>query len=128
MITIFKNINETSNPYYISVDAAINRIRTGKSVSLLDKIRNTKDKDERNELKKGLPSVCFGGKFSSRTDSSLVQASGIMSIDFDGFKTNDELIGKRFELEMDDYTHACFTSPSGNGIKVLVKIPKTDAK
>lgn len=128
MITIFKNINETSNPYYISVDAAIDRIRTGKSVSLLDKIRNTKDKDERNELKKGLPSVCFGGKFSSRTDSSLVQASGIMSIDFDGFKTNDELIGKRFELEMDDYTHACFTSPSGNGIKVLVKIPKTDAK
>ena len=128
MITIFKNINETSNPYYISVDAAIDRIRTGKSVSLLDKIRNTKDKDERNELKKGLPSVCFGGKFSSRADSSLVQASGIMSIDFDGFKTNDELIGKRFELEMDDYTHACFTSPSGNGIKVLVKIPKTDAK
>lgn len=128
MITIFKNINETNNPYYISVDAAIDRIRTGKSVLLVDKIRDTEDKDERNELKKGLPSVCFGGKFSSRSDNSLVQASGIMSIDFDGFKTNDQLIGKRFELEMDDYTHACFTSPSGNGIKVLVKIPKTDAK
>lgn len=128
MITIFKNINETSNPYYISVDAALDRIRTGKSVVLVDKIRDTEDKDERNELKKGLPSVCFGGKFSSRTDNSLIQASGIMSIDFDGFKTNDDLIGKRFELEMDDYTHACFTSPSGNGIKVLVKIPKTDAK
>lgn len=128
MITIFKNINETSNPYYISVDAALDRIRTGKSVVLVDKIRYTEDKDERNELKKGLPSVCFGGKFSSRTDNSLIQASGIMSIDFDGFKTNDDLIGKRFELEMDDYTHACFTSPSGNGIKVLVKIPKTDAK
>lgn len=128
MITIFKNINETSNPYYISVDAALDRIRTGKSVVLVDKIRDTEDKDERNELKKGLPSVCFGGKFSSRTDNSLIQASGIMSIDFDGFNTNDDLIGKRFELEMDDYTHACFTSPSGNGIKVLVKIPKTDAK
>lgn len=128
MITIFKNINETNNPYYITIDAAIDRIRTGKSMSLVDKIRNTEDKDERNELKKGLPSVCFGGKFSSRSDNSLIKSSGIMSIDFDGFKTEDELIGKRFELEMDDYTYACFTSPSGNGIKVLVKIPDTDSK
>lgn len=128
MITIFKNINETNNPHYISVDTAIHRIRTGKSKSLLDKIRDTKDKETRNELKKGLPSVCFGGEFSSRSDNALIKSSGIMSIDFDGFENQEDLMVKRFELEIDQYTYACFTSPSGNGIKVLVKIPETDAK
>lgn len=128
MVTIFKNINDTNNPYYISIGTAIDRIRDGKSKELLDKIRTTDSKSDRNELKKGLPSVCFGGKFSSRSDNALVSASGIMSIDFDGFETEDELRSKRFELELDDYTYACFTSPSGNGVKVLVKIPKTDAK
>jgi len=128
MVTIFKNINETDKPYFITVDKALGRISNGKSKSLLDKIRLEPDKEKRNQLKKNLPSVCFGGKFSSRADNSLVKASGLMSIDFDGFDTDDELNIKRFELQMDDYTYACFTSPSGNGIKVLVKIPDTDAK
>ena len=128
MITIFKNINETGKPYYISVENALGRIRDGKSKSLLDKIRVTEDKEERNELKKKLPSVCFGGRFASRADNELISPSGFMSIDFDGFETDDELKAKRFELEMDDYTYALFTSPSGNGLKVLVKIPSTDPK
>lgn len=128
MITIFKNINETGKPFYISVESALDRIRGGKSKQLLDKIRLTADKEERNELKKKLPSVCFGGRFASRADNELISPSGFMSIDFDGFDTDDELKAKRFELEMDDYTYAVFTSPSGNGLKVLVRIPETDQK
>lgn len=127
MVTIFKNINETGKPYYISVKKALDRIRVGQSKELLDKVRSTEAKDLRNELKKGLPSVCFGGKFSSRSDKALIQSSGLMSIDFDGFESREKLEAKRFELEMDDYTYACFESPSGNGLKVLVKIPNTDA-
>jgi len=128
MVTIFKNINETGKPYNISVEKALDRIRNGKSKQLLEKIREVSNKEERNLLKKNLPSVCFGGKFSSRSDSALVKPSGLMSIDFDGFKSHEELTAKRFELEMDDYTYSCFTSPSGDGIKVLVRIPDTDSK
>lgn len=128
MITIFKNINETNSPYYISVDSALSRIRDGKSKDLLETIRLTADKEKRNQLKKNLPSVCFGGTFENRSDNALIKPSGIMSIDFDGFESMDELEAKRFELEMDDYTYALFLSPSGNGLKVLVKIPDTDQK
>lgn len=128
MITIFKNINETDKPYYISVSNALARIKDGKSKDLLDKIRTIEDKEKRNEMKKKLPSVCFGGKFSSRADNALIKASGFISLDFDGFKNDKDLASKRFELEMDDYTYACFTSPSGNGVKVLVKIPSADSK
>lgn len=128
MITIFKNLNETNSPHYISVVSAIDRIRTGKSKELCDQIRNGNlDKPQRNELKKKLPAVCFGGKFSSRSISGLIQSSGFMSIDFDGFASDVDLERKRFELEMDDYTHDLFTSPSGDGLKVLVKIPICDA-
>ena len=87
MITIFKNINETGKPFYISVDNALGRIKDGKSKQLLDKIRLTADKEERNELKKKLPSVCFGGRFASRADNELISPSGFMSLDFDGFET-----------------------------------------
>lgn len=128
MITIFKNLNETTSPYYISVDSAIDRIRNGKSKDLCEQIRKPDlDKSQRNEIKKKLPAVCYGGKFSSRSIAGLIESSGFMSIDFDGFSSPTSLETKRFELEMDDYTHSLFTSPSGDGLKVLVRIPMCDA-
>ena len=126
MITIFANINQTDNPYYISVDTALERIRSGKSRDAVDAVRGAGSKEERQQLKKQLPSVCFGGKFERRAADALVQASGFMVLDFDGFETEESLGIKRFELEMDDYTYACWTSPSGDGLKVLVKIPEAD--
>jgi len=129
MVTIFKNLNETNSPHYISVVSAIDRIRSGKSKDLCEQIRgNGLDKSQRNELKKKLPAVCFGGKFSSRSIDGLIESSGFMSIDFDNFESQTALETKRFELEMDDYTFALFTSPSGDGLKVLVRIPTCDHK
>lgn len=126
MITIFANINQTSSPHYISVATAIDRIRNGKSKDLCDKIRSASTKEERNELKKGLPSVCFSGKFERRSADALLEPSGLMVIDFDGFKDSTLLEAKRFELEMDDYTYACYLSPSGDGLKVIVRIPRVN--
>ena len=127
MVTIFANISQTDRPYHISVDNALGRIKSGKSKDAVEKIRQfNDDKELRNQLKKSLPSVCFGGKFERRAADALIEPSGFMVLDFDGFDT-DELLGiKRFELEMDDYTYAVWTSPSGDGLKVLVKIPPTE--
>jgi hypothetical protein len=127
-ITIFQNINQTSKPYYISVEDAIDRIRKGKSKDTCELIRAAFSKEERNEIKKGLPSVCFGGKFERRAADALIEPSGFMVLDFDGFESDQSLDMKRFELEMDDYTYACWTSPSGDGLKVLVQIPPADKK
>ena len=127
MITYFKTINETDKPYHIDIDRAICRIRDGSSKDLIGKVRLEGDKDSRNKLKKQLPAICFSGTFSDRRDSSIIEHSGIMCLDFDGFRDEQHLHSKRVELMEDEFTYCLFTSPSGDGIKTLVRIPK-DAK
>ena len=127
MITYFKTINDTDKPYHIDIYRAIDRIRDGSSKDLIGKVRLEGDKDGRNSLKKLLPAICFSGTFSKRLDSSIIEHSGIMCLDFDGFRDEQHLHSKRVELMQDEFTYCLFTSPSGNGLKTLVRIPK-DAK
>jgi hypothetical protein len=122
-ITIFQNIQDTSTPFFVDVNLIFKRIKEGKSLELIKKIRNTKDKTKRNELKKGLPAICFSGEFNKRKDASLVKHSGLICLDFDNFDTASSLSKKRKELQEDKHSMAVFTSPSGNGLKVIVKIP-----
>ena len=123
-ITIFKDIKDTSQPFYRDVVVILNRIREGSSKDLVKKIRSEKDKTQRNRLKQSLPAVCFSGKFTKRNDSSLVEHSGIICLDFDGYKTNKDMLQEKERLSKDKSVFSVFISPSGNGLKVLVKIPK----
>ena len=125
-ITIFQNIQDTSTPFFVDVNLIFKRIKEGKSVDLIEKIRNTKDKTKRNDLKKGLPAICFSGEFNKRKDASLVRHSGLICLDFDNFDTESKLNKKRKELQEDKYSMAVCTSPSGNGLKVIVKIPQDE--
>ena len=124
MITYFKTINETSTPFHVDVSIAIDRIKNGKSKELVEDVRKETDKSARNEKKKKLPAICFSGTFSKRADNAIIEHSGIICIDFDGFRDNQHLFQKREELIADKYSYCVFTSPSGDGIKVLVRIPK----
>ena len=59
-ITIFKDIKNTSQPFYRKVELVLTRIEQGNSKDIVKKIRAEKDKEKRNELKKLLPgsSIC----------------------------------------------------------------------
>ena len=63
-ITIFKNIKETDAPFYRDVTVALDRIKNGSTKDIIKRIRQCKDKGERNELKKQLPAICFSGEFT----------------------------------------------------------------
>ena len=123
-ITIFQNIRDTSTPFFRDVSVVLQRIKDGKSKDLIENIRKEKDKEQRNILKKGLPAVCFSGEFNKREDSSINKHSGLICLDFDGYESIKDLTAERKKLQKDPFTFALFTSPSGNGIKVLVKIPE----
>lgn len=123
MITYFKSINETDRPFYVDVDVAIERIKFGKSKDIVKKIRSAETKEERNNIKKQLPSILFSGEFSRRADNAIINHSGLICIDFDGFKDDEELQKMRMHLFNDKYTYCLFISPSGDGLKVLVRIP-----
>jgi len=122
-ITIFKDIKDTSQPFYRTVDVILQRIKDGASKELVKKIRNTKDKEQRNKLKQNLPSICFSGTFTQRNDNSLNQHSGLICLDFDGYSANRDMLQEKERLTKNKYVYSVFISPSGKGLKALVKIP-----
>jgi hypothetical protein len=78
----------------------------------------TEVRDGNKEKKKELPVVCFSGEFSSRADDALFEHSGFVVLDFDHVNVDST----KTSLATDDFIHSCWTSPSGNGIKALVRI------
>jgi hypothetical protein len=122
-VTLFRNIVETATPFHRPVDVVLQRIKEGATKDLVKRIRSERNKTERNELKKGLPAICFSGTFNKRNDKSLVEHSGLICLDFDGYEKKKELISHKENLTKDPYVYAAFVSPSGNGLKVLVRVP-----
>jgi len=124
MVTIFKNIKDTSTPFFRDISFVLDRIKDGKYAELISKIRLEKDKTARNELKKELPAICFSGEFNKRADGALIKHSGLICLDFDGYETTDQMLADKASMSSDPYVLSVFVSPSGNGLKVIVKIPE----
>jgi len=122
-VTIFKNIKETEAPFHRQVSVVLNRIKEGATKELVKSIRKEKNKAERNDLKKLLPAVCFSGIFTKRNDLSISKHSGIICLDFDGYPKQKDLLQDKENLCKSKFVFSVFISPSGNGLKVLVKIP-----
>ena len=124
IVTIFRNIRETETAYHRSVAKVLGRIKDGASKDLVTRIRKENDKASRNEMKKELPAVCFSGIFNKRNDAAIQEHSGFICLDFDGYATTKDMKAERKRIEKDRYVYSVFTSPSGNGLKVLIKIPQ----
>jgi len=122
-VTIFKNIQATSTPFFIDVNKIFDRIRKCHSKELVKKIRKEPEKKARDIIKKDLPSICFSGRFKNRSIKGCLQHSGLICVDFDKYENETIYNEQREILKSDKYTFALFTSPSGNGLKVIVKIP-----
>ena len=123
IVTRFSNILNTSTPFYGPVSDIIDRIKNGNSKDVVERIRKEKDKEKRNIIKKELPAICFSGEFSKRADNALVQHSGLICLDFDGFNTVKDMNAAKKQMSSDEYIMSVFISPSGIGLKALVKIP-----
>ena len=123
-ITIFKDIKNTSQPFYREVEVVLKRIQEGASKDLVKSIRKESDKSKRNLIKQSLPAICFSGQFTKRNDTSLSEHSGLICLDFDGYKSTKDLLEAKEKLSKDNYVYSVFISPSGKGLKVLTKIPK----
>jgi hypothetical protein len=123
-VTIFKNINDVSTPFHREVALILERVKDGASKDLVKKIRNEKNKADRNILKKQLPAICFSGTFTKREDNSIVQHSGLICLDFDGYTKQKELLNDKENMSKNSFVYSVFISPSGNGLKVLIKIPE----
>lgn len=113
-VTIYPKVYGKHEPTYIRMQTALDRIKTGaKNIPLIEALRGG-DKSQKKEL----PIVCFSGTFTERTDEGIVDHSSFIVIDFD----HVDVEHVKALLCMDEYTFACWTSPSGDGLKALVRI------
>jgi len=118
-VTYFQTYKSTQ-PFYIGIDKAIDRIRTGAIKPLIDQLRAIQDKDEAKAFKsKNLPCILFAGTFDKRNDAGLIQHSGMCILDFDHVDT----AAYKAELSAKPWIVAAFISPSGDGIKAVARIP-----
>lgn len=117
-ISIFQSIKNVKEPKYHSVVAVLESFKTDSR-----NIESLRRSDNFNEGKRSLPLATFGGKFSYRSNNGLIESSGLMTIDIDKVDTKqvkDKFKGKPWLFSM-------FTSPSGHGVKLLVKIPRVNS-
>jgi hypothetical protein len=109
----------------------IETIRTGgkKLRGQVEKIRQVtreQGKKAASELKKQLPAVLWSGRFSIRANDALIEHSGLLCADLDSL--NGELSTARENLMASPYVWAVFRSPSGDGLKVIFRVPADATK
>ena len=120
-VSYFPNVRKPASIKGVDVLHILDDIKSEKHKTTLAKIRVENDKDKRTELKSTLlPVATFGGTFSHRKNTGLKKSSGLAMLDYDGIDDLETLIES---VNRDKYTFSSFISPSGNGLKVLVKIP-----
>jgi len=115
-ITYFDNCKAISADY-VSLVSAFEDIRRGRWYSEITAIRKASNKQARSVLKQStLPAFVFQGLFGGRGADSLLESSGLRCLDFD----NCDITAKEL-IKCLPYVMACFISPSGNGLKVIVR-------
>ncbi len=131
-----KNDNNTYQKFS-SFKAPVTNVLPYKNISLVDaynaisgkylqkqtqQLRLISAKDKNRKFKAThLPYVCFSGTFTQRNEKSLIQHSGLLSLDFDHLEDVEKT---KFQLLKDSYfeTQLLFISPNGNGIKWIIEI------
>lgn len=78
----------------------------------------TGGKDAANKLKRALPGALFCGTFSQRNAKSVTKRSGLICVDLDNLGASME--SYKDIIVADPRTLACFVSPTGTGLKVVL--------
>lgn len=125
-ITIFKRLKETQIPYYITLEKALERIKTGNpSKNFIQHLR-TLNKEDYQKQKTNLPCIVFSGEFKERNKNGLKNHVGLMITDFDKYPSKEIMLQQFEQLKKNKYVVAIFISPSDIGLKALVHIPISD--
>lgn len=115
-ISLFASAKSNIPHSQITIDDFLSSVKFGKWKTQIEIVRNEPDKDKRRRLKEEeVPAITASGVFSKRNEEGIIQHSGYICVDLDNFTDKTSLLS-------DPYTHALFTSVSGGGLAVLVKI------
>ena len=123
MITIFKNFNEVIE--HKTIPEILHEIKTGKyrpGITYLRKSLAENKLEAYEKAKKSLPAFTPSGKFVGGRKMEFLEAySNFIILDIDKLSQTD-LQNAKHKANQSEYTYASFISPSGNGLKILVKV------
>ena len=106
----------------------LDEIKTGKykpGIIYLRKSLSENKLEAYEKAKKSLPAFTPSGKFvGGRKMEFLAEYSKYIILDIDKLPS-DELTKVNHLAQQIEFTQACFISPSGNGLKILVKVSST---
>ena len=124
MVSVFNNIWDTDNENLTKncdVKTILDIIRTGDYgvAEKINAIRNAVTKEQRDELKKHLFVITWQGIFSRKNNNGCVSLSSLVCIDID-HQSGQDLVGIKQVISSWPYVLAFFTSPSGDGLKVII--------
>jgi hypothetical protein len=123
-ISVFRSLfNSKETPFTLEAIEVYNRIKQG-NPELINKIKKLRAGD--SESKMQLMAIMFNGTFSERKDDGLIQHSGLCVLDFDKYPDAKTLKAERNRLKECPYVYMMFTSPSGNGLKVVIRTPESN--
>ena len=124
-VTYFDNIWDVNNFDYkkcCRISTIISRMKdpNSKIAQKISVVRPITDDKLRKEAKKSLPVIMWQGIFHHRSNNGCTLLTGLMCIDVD-HKTDEELKMIKQTVMGWGCTYCCFKSPSGDGLKVVIK-------
>lgn len=125
-VSFYKNVRDTKGKI-LNLKTIIEDVKNGKYKTVINNLRAERIKKTRTKLKSNLPAFTVSGTFEpSKRKADLIKShSGLIQIDFDDVKNLDDTLET---LKFDKFTFIAFKSPSGTGIKLIVKIPPDKEK
>jgi hypothetical protein len=122
-ISVFRSLfNSKETPFTLEAIEVYNRIKQG-NPELIGKIKKLRAGDTDSKMQ--LMAIMFNGTFSERKDDGLIQHSGLCVLDFDKYPDAKTMAAERKRLMDCPYVYMMFTSPSGNGLKVVIRTPES---
>lgn len=115
--TRFKSLRNTKPEQVVSLTEVLNEIASDKYRLQVETIRN-EDNPSKSPLKDRLPVFTPTGIFNYRSLAGLEEYNGLICLDIDNIDSPESLKEKCKEL---NYVYAAFVTPSGRGLKVMIK-------
>ncbi len=113
---------------YETIAEVIRNGRYRSKVEALQALLSEGNEKAYSNQKKRLPAFTPSGKFEGgRRMNNLLEYSNLIILDIDKL-TSEKLIAVREKAIQDTHTYSCFVSPSGKGLKILVKTVNSATK
>lgn len=115
--TRFASLRNTKPQAQVPLIEVLKEIATDKYQAIVEQVRSH-ETPSKSPLKEKLPLFTPTGRFNYRSIAGLEEYNGIICLDIDGIQ-NAKAVKEICKTL--DWVYAAFITPSGQGIKVLVK-------